>query len=64
MNSTKLIALLELDNWQLSRIKGSHHIFKHLTKKPILLFRILKKICLKARLKASWNGHNLRKLRN
>jgi predicted RNA binding protein YcfA (HicA-like mRNA interferase family) len=32
MNSHKLIELLEEDGWQLVRVKGSHHHFKHPTK--------------------------------
>jgi predicted RNA binding protein YcfA (HicA-like mRNA interferase family) len=29
MNSRKLIKLLEADGWQLARVRGSHHQFKH-----------------------------------
>lgn len=29
MNSQKLIEMLEADGWQLVRIRGSHHHFKH-----------------------------------
>jgi len=32
MNSSKLIQMLEDDGWQLVRVKGSHHHFKHPTK--------------------------------
>jgi len=32
MNSHKLIEMLEEDGWQLVRVKGSHHHFKHPTK--------------------------------
>lgn len=32
MNSIQLIRMLEEDGWQLIRIKGSHHIFKHPSK--------------------------------
>ena len=33
MNSRDVIRLLEQDGWQLDRVKGSHHHFKHPTKK-------------------------------
>lgn len=29
MKPKELIKILELDGWQLDRIRGSHHIFKH-----------------------------------
>ncbi|WP_083235780.1 type II toxin-antitoxin system HicA family toxin [Halomonas caseinilytica] len=32
MNSRDLIKELEADGWQLDRIRGSHHIFKHPSK--------------------------------
>ncbi len=32
MNSKDLIELLKADGWQLVRIKGSHHHFKHASK--------------------------------
>jgi predicted RNA binding protein YcfA (HicA-like mRNA interferase family) len=32
MNSSKLIRILEEDGWLLTRVKGSHHHFKHPTK--------------------------------
>lgn len=35
MNSGDLIRMLENDGWQLIRVKGSHHHFKHPTK-PLL----------------------------
>lgn len=36
MNSTSLIKVLEGNGWQLVRIKGSHHQFKH-PNNPLLL---------------------------
>lgn len=36
MNSTKLIRMLEDDGWQEIRINGSHHHFKHSTKKGLV----------------------------
>lgn len=36
MNSTSLIKMLEGNGWQLVRIKGSHHQFKH-PSNPLLL---------------------------
>ena len=32
MHSKKLMELLRADGWELSRTKGSHHIFVHSTK--------------------------------
>lgn len=32
MNSKKLIQLIEADGWELMRVKGSHHHYKHPTK--------------------------------
>ena len=32
MQSKKLVELLKMDGWVLSRVKGSHHIFIHKTK--------------------------------
>ncbi|WP_298292844.1 type II toxin-antitoxin system HicA family toxin, partial [Thiomonas sp.] len=32
MNSRQLIKQLEADGWQLVRVKGSHHQFRHPTK--------------------------------
>lgn len=32
MNSAMLIAMLKADGWQLVRVKGSHHHFKHAAK--------------------------------
>lgn len=37
MNSNMLIKLLEADEWQLDRVKGSHHVFTHKTKKGIVV---------------------------
>ena len=31
MNSKQVIKMLELQGWQLARVKGSHHQFKHPT---------------------------------
>jgi predicted RNA binding protein YcfA (HicA-like mRNA interferase family) len=36
MNSRDLIAMLEADGWELVRINGSHHHFKH-PRKPNLV---------------------------
>ncbi|WP_153111532.1 type II toxin-antitoxin system HicA family toxin [Propionivibrio limicola] len=36
MNSTKLIRMLEDDGWQQIRTTGSHHHFKHATKKGLV----------------------------
>lgn len=36
MNSRDIIAALEGDGWQLSRVKGSHHHFKHPTKSGVV----------------------------
>lgn len=36
MNSRDIIAALEGDGWQLSRVKGSHHHFKHPTKSRVV----------------------------
>jgi predicted RNA binding protein YcfA (HicA-like mRNA interferase family) len=35
-SSSDLIKLLEADGWILVRVKGSHHHFKHPTKKGIV----------------------------
>jgi predicted RNA binding protein YcfA (HicA-like mRNA interferase family) len=32
MKSAELIKLLAKDGWQLDRVRGSHHVFKHPTK--------------------------------
>ena len=32
MNSAMLIAMLKADGWQLGRVKGSHHHFRHAAK--------------------------------
>lgn len=36
MNSSKLIRMLEEDGWQEVRVTGSHHHFKHPTKKGLV----------------------------
>lgn len=36
MNSRDIIAALEADGWQLVRVKGSHHHFKHPTKPGVV----------------------------
>jgi len=36
MKSSDLIRKLEEDGWVLKRITGSHHSFKHPTKRPII----------------------------
>lgn len=36
MNSKALVALIESDGWFLVRITGSHHHFKHATKKGLV----------------------------
>lgn len=36
MNSRDIIAALEADGWQLARVKGSHHHFKHPTKSGVV----------------------------
>jgi predicted RNA binding protein YcfA (HicA-like mRNA interferase family) len=36
MNSTKLIRMLEDDGWKQVRVTGSHHHFKHPTKKGLV----------------------------
>ncbi len=33
MNSNKIIKLLNDDGWELKRVQGSHHHFKHPNKK-------------------------------
>lgn len=35
-HSREIIKRLKDDGWQLDRVKGSHHQFKHLTKKGIV----------------------------
>lgn len=37
MNSRALIKMLKDDGWELSRVKGSHHVFKHLNKTGIVV---------------------------
>jgi predicted RNA binding protein YcfA (HicA-like mRNA interferase family) len=32
MQSRELIRLLEVDGWQLNRVRGSHHQYRHPTK--------------------------------
>ncbi|AQZ81583.1 addiction module toxin, HicA family [Acinetobacter calcoaceticus] len=36
MKSLDLVKMIEADGWYLDRIKGSHHHFKHPTKKGIV----------------------------
>jgi predicted RNA binding protein YcfA (HicA-like mRNA interferase family) len=36
MNSQKVIRMLEEDGWELVRIAGSHHHFKHPKKQPLI----------------------------
>lgn len=36
MNSSDLIKMIEADDWYLHRTKGSHHHFKHPTKKGLV----------------------------
>lgn len=36
VNSRQLIAMIEADGWYLVRIRGSHHHFKHPTKKGLV----------------------------
>lgn len=36
VNSRQLIAMIEADGWYLVRVKGSHHHFKHPTKKGLV----------------------------
>lgn len=36
MSSKDLIKLLKKDGWYLDRVKGSHHHFKHPTKKGVV----------------------------
>jgi predicted RNA binding protein YcfA (HicA-like mRNA interferase family) len=36
VNSSKLIRMLEVDGWQLVRITGSHHHFKHPKKQGLV----------------------------
>ena len=36
MNSREILAELEADGWQLARVKGSHHHFKHPTKPGVV----------------------------
>ncbi|GAA3924965.1 type II toxin-antitoxin system HicA family toxin [Litoribacillus peritrichatus] len=36
MTSREMIALIEADGWYLVRTKGSHHHFKHPTKKGLV----------------------------
>ncbi|SAK41249.1 YcfA-like protein [Caballeronia glebae] len=36
MNSSKLIRMLEDDGWNEIRVTGSHHHFKHSTKKGLV----------------------------
>ena len=43
MHSKKLMELLRADGWELSRTKGSHHIFVHGTKGGHICIPHLKK---------------------
>lgn len=36
MNSRDIVAALEADGWQLARVRGSHHHFKHPTKSGVV----------------------------
>jgi predicted RNA binding protein YcfA (HicA-like mRNA interferase family) len=36
MNSAEIIKLIEAAGWELQRTKGSHHHFKHPTKKGLV----------------------------
>ena len=36
MSSDDVIAKIKADGWQLARVKGSHHHFKHATKPGIV----------------------------
>lgn len=36
MDSRNAIAMIEADGWYLVRVKGSHHQFKHQTKKGLV----------------------------
>ena len=36
MNSKEIIKMIEADGWQLVRAKGSHHHFKHPTKRGLV----------------------------
>ncbi|HEY9184781.1 MAG TPA: type II toxin-antitoxin system HicA family toxin [Salegentibacter sp.] len=38
VKSTVLISLIEKDGWYLVRNKGSHHHFKHLSKKGVVTY--------------------------
>lgn len=33
MNSRQMIKIIEADGWKLDRVRGSHHQYKHPTKK-------------------------------
>ena len=35
MSSREVIAILKSDGWKLTRVKGSHHIFEHATKRGL-----------------------------
>lgn len=37
MDSKSLIKMIEDDGWYLDRTKGSHHVFRHETKKGIVV---------------------------
>jgi predicted RNA binding protein YcfA (HicA-like mRNA interferase family) len=35
-NSRKLIRMLERDGWELDRVSGDHHTFKHPEREPLI----------------------------
>ncbi len=37
MKSIEIIKALKKDGWKIDRIKGSHHVFKHESKKGIVV---------------------------
>ena len=37
LNPKELIKILEADGWQLIRVRGSHHIFKHPMRSGMLI---------------------------
>lgn len=37
MKSSSLIKMIKNDGWELDRVKGSHHVFKHPTKNGIVI---------------------------
>jgi len=36
LNSKEIVKMIEADGWQLVRVKGSHHHFKHPIKKGLV----------------------------